>query len=170
MRVAAALFALGVASPLLSGCTKSPRPVDGALEANAVIERIVDGDTVVVHLGDDTEKVRLIGIDTPESVDPRRPVECFGKEASAHLAELIAPNTSVRLEVDAEPRDKYGRLLAYVWRASDGTFVNLTMVADGYANLLTIAPNVTYRDQFAAAERSAREAGLGLWSACEPEQ
>ncbi|NLA34488.1 MAG: thermonuclease family protein [Actinobacteria bacterium] len=153
----------------LTACSNAPEPVDGVLEANAVIDRIVDGDTVVVHLGENSEKVRLIGIDTPESVDPRQPVECFGKEASARLAELLPPKTSVRLEVDAEPRDAYNRLLAYVHRASDGAFINLAMVADGYANTLSIPPNVTYRTQFAEAERSARDAQLGLWRACPVE-
>lgn len=165
---AMALAALAVGGPVgfLAGCSNALEPVDGALQANAVVERVVDGDTIVVHLGATSEKVRLIGIDTPESVDPRQPVECFGPEASARLAELVPPGTSVRLEVDAEPRDTYDRLLAYVHRASDGAFVNLAMVADGYANTLTIAPNVAYRDRLVEAERAARDAGLGLWAAC----
>lgn len=144
---------------------------------NAVVERVVDGDTVTVFpiAGDgavgagEPERVRLIGIDTPESVDPRQPVECFGKEASARLEQLAPPGTRVRLERDAEERDRYDRLLAYVYRASDGAFLNLRMVADGYAHTLTIAPNVTYADRFRQAEREARAESLGLWSACPPE-
>ena len=137
------------------------------LEAGqAVVKRVVDGDTIVVHMGGRDERVRLIGIDTPETVDPRKPVQCFGKEASAHTHELLPPGTIVRLERDVEPRDKYDRLLAYVYRLSDGLFVNLALARDGYAQQLTIPPNVAYTDQFRAAVREARDAGRGLWSAC----
>ena len=75
------------------------------------------------------ERVRLIGIDTPETVDPRKPVQCFGKEASDHTKALLPAGTAVRLERDAEARDRYDRLLAYVYRASDGLFVNLELGA-----------------------------------------
>lgn len=176
MVVAASVASLAVA---LSGCGRvgsaaSTAPDAEVLAPNAVVERIVDGDTITVRaLGDDgtvaggePTRVRLIGIDTPESVDPRRPVECFGKEASAHLGRLAPPRTRVRLERDVEERDRYGRTLAYVHRAADGEFLNLRMVADGYANTLTIAPNVAFADRFRDAEREARTAGRGLWSAC----
>ena len=106
--------------------------------------------------------MRLIGIDTPETVDPRKPVQCFGKEASAHTHDLLPPGTVVRLERDVEARDRYDRLLAYVYRVSDGLFVNLALARDGYAQLLTIPPNVTYVDQFRAAVADARhEPGEG---------
>ena len=131
--------------------------------------RIVDGDTVVVSLGGVDEKIRLIGIDTPESVDPRRPVECFGKEATAHINELIPPGTSVRVERDVEARDRYDRLLAYLYRSDDDLFVNQQMLADGFANTATYPPNVTHVDSFLVAERSARADGRGLWSACPHE-
>ena len=150
----------------LAGCTGRDGPVHGVLEANAVVVRHVDGDTLVARIGPDEEKVRLIGIDTPETVDPRQPAQCFGKEASRHLAELVPEGTSLRLEVDEEPRDRYGRLLVYVYRASDGLFVNLDMVEQGYANTLSIAPNLTHRDRFSEAERTARTEGRGLWSNC----
>jgi micrococcal nuclease len=133
----------------------------------ATVVRVVDGDTLIVDLGGRDEKVRLIGIDTPETVDPRQPVECFGKQASDHLKKLLPPGTAVRLERDAEERDRYGRLLAYVHRLSDQQFINLALVRDGFANQLTIAPNVTYTDEFRRAERAARAAGSGLWSACQ---
>jgi micrococcal nuclease len=129
----------------------------------------VDGDTLVVHVDGRDEKVRLIGIDTPETVDPRKPVECFGKEASQHMKEMVPPGSAVRLERDAELRDRYGRLLAYVFRESDGEFVNEAMVADGFAQTLTIPPNVAYADRFTDAQRAAREDGKGLWSACPHE-
>ncbi len=132
----------------------------------AVVKRVVDGDTIVVHLGGRDERVRLIGIDTPETVDPRKPVQCFGKEASAHTHDLLPPGTVVRLERDVEAHDRYDRLLAYVYRVSDGVFVNLALARDGYAQMLTIPPNVAYVDQFRAAVADARRAGRGLWSSC----
>ena len=131
------------------------------------VERVVDGDTVVVHLGGRDEHVRLIGIDTPETVDPRRPVQCFGKEASNRTKALLPKGTAVRLERDVEARDRYGRLLAYVYRVEDGTFVNLALAEEGYAQSLTIPPNVAYADRFAAAVADARRAGRGLWGACQ---
>jgi micrococcal nuclease len=131
--------------------------------------RVVDGDTVVIAVGGADEKVRLIGIDTPETVDPRKPVECFGEEASARLKALLPVDTPVRLERDVELRDRYGRLLAYVTRISDGVFVNESMLAEGLAQTLTIPPNVAYTDRFTAAQTAARTAGLGFWSACPHE-
>ena len=131
-----------------------------------MVTRVVDGDTIIVASGNDTVRVRLIGVNTPETVDPRRPVECFGKEASAHTKQLLAPGTAVRLERDAEPLDRYGRTLAYVYRASDNLFVNLQLVADGFGQTMTIPPNVTFADRFRTAERTARSEGRGLWSKC----
>ncbi len=135
-------------------------------DGGATVERIVDGDTLVADIAGSSERVRLIGVDTPESVKPNSPVECFGKEASAHLADLIPPGTPIRLERDVEARDRYDRLLAYVYRVEDGLFVNLAMAADGYAMVLTIPPNVAYAEDFAAAVARARVESKGLWSAC----
>lgn len=143
-----------------------PASGDPARAPNAEVIRIVDGDTIVVRTDRGQERVRLIGIDTPESVDPRRPVECFGKEAARYTASLLPPGTPVTLERDAQPRDRYGRLLAYVYRSSDGLLVNEAIVAGGYAQVLTIPPNVTHAERFLAAERSARASGAGLWSSC----
>ena len=130
-----------------------------------VVGRVVDGDTIRVHIGGE-ETVRLIGIDTPESVDPRSPVECFGVEASAHLEELLPVGTRVRLVRDVEARDRFDRLLAYVYRAEDDLFVNRQMALDGYADVLTFPPNVAHAADFVDAVREAREAGRGLWGAC----
>jgi micrococcal nuclease len=132
----------------------------------ARVTRVVDGDTVKVELGDRDETLRLIGIDTPETVDPRRPVGCYGKEASEHTKSLLPNGTVVRLERDAEERDRYGRLLVYVFRASDGLFVNADLAAQGYAQPLTIAPNVTHADEFARLAAHARQLHAGLWGAC----
>jgi micrococcal nuclease len=158
--VASSLLA---ASSLLVACGRSAGPT-GAGGARVV--RVVDGDTIVVSSEGEEERVRLIGIDTPESVKPGTPVECFGKEASAHLADLLPEGTQVRLERDVEARDRYERLLAYVYRSSDDLFVNKAMVDDGYAQPVTYPPNVAHTDELVAAGRKAREDDLGLWSAC----
>ncbi len=134
---------------------------------NATVERVVDGDTIVVRIDGGRERVRLIGVDTPESVKPDTPAECFGAEASAFTAALLPEGTPVLLERDVEPRDDYDRLLAYVHRAEDALFVNLELVSAGYAHVLTFPPNVAHTDAFVAAARAARAAGAGLWGACE---
>jgi micrococcal nuclease len=140
-------------------------PPEGATPA--VVVGLVDGDTVDLDLaGFGRERVRLIGIDTPETKKPNSPVECFGPEAAAQLAALIPVGTDVRLLRDAEVRDQFGRLLGYVFRASDGLFVNLAMVADGYADQLSIAPNTTFAGEISRLVSEARREGRGLWSAC----
>ena len=137
------------------------------MQANARVVRIVDGDTLIAEVDGVEERVRLIGIDTPESVDRSRPVMCFGKEATAQLERLVPAGTPVRLVLDVEARDRYDRLLAYLYRASDGSFVNLRMVEDGYANQYTYPPNVEHTSELRAAASRARDRGVGLWSACE---
>ena len=127
---------------------------------------MVDGDTIVVETGGIEEKVRLIGIDTPETVKPGSPVECYGKAASARTEALLPEGTAVVLERDVEARDRYDRLLAYVYRASDGTFVNLELAADGYALPATYPPNVAHTEAFLEASRQARAEGRGLWGEC----
>jgi micrococcal nuclease len=127
------------------------------------VERVIDGDTIVVTGG---RHVRLIGIDTPETVDPHRPVGCFGKEASAFMKQLLPAHTAVRLVGDVEQLDRYGRTLAYVYRLADGLFVNAELVRRGYAVVLTIPPNVAHTDEFVALASAARVTGAGLWSAC----
>lgn len=128
----------------------------------AQVRRVVDGDTILLTSG---ERVRLIGVDTPESVKPGTPVQCFARRASAFTHALL-DGAAVRLVHDAERRDRYGRLLAYVYRARDGLFVNAELVRDGYARTLAIAPNTAHAAQFAALASAARHAGKGLWGAC----
>jgi micrococcal nuclease len=131
----------------------------------AQVVRVVDGDTIRVRLDGRTERVRYIGVDTPESVKPGTPVQCFAKRASAANAALVA-GRSVRLVGDVEQRDRYGRLLAYVYREPDGAFVNAQLVRDGFARTLTIPPNVAHARELADLARVARQAHRGLWSAC----
>jgi micrococcal nuclease len=127
--------------------------------------RIVDGDTIVVRLDGRRERVRYIGIDTPESVPEVGPPECYGEAAAAQNARLVEGRT-VRLSTDAEKRDRFGRLLAYVRRASDGLFVNAELVRSGFATTLRIAPNVRHAGMFADLQRKARNARRGVWGAC----
>ena len=131
---------------------------------------MVDGDTIDVEIAGRTERVRLIGIDTPETKKPDSPVECYGPEASAFTASLLPIGTEVIIERDVVGRDDYGRLLGYVHLVdADGamtTFVNLEIVEQGYAGPLTIEPNSTFARDFAAAARRAERADLGMWAAC----
>ena len=154
-----------------AGSARSRDPPDGASdvgdwEPNATVERVVDGDTLIAEIGGRSESVRLIGIDTPESVARSRPVECYGIEASLRLQELLPPGTSVTLVRDVEGRDAYDRLLGYVVRSDDGLFVNLELVASGHAATLNYPPNEHYADALARAESEAIAARLGLWGAC----
>jgi micrococcal nuclease len=133
---------------------------------NATVLRVVDGDTVVVQVGGSEETIRLIGIDTPESVARDEPVECYGPEASDRLGQLLPRGTAVRLERDVEPRDRYGRLLAYVHRVQDNLFVNHDQVARGFAEASEYPPNTAYSADLSAAQRQAQSTGAGLWTAC----
>lgn len=135
----------------------------------STIVSVVDGDTIKVNTGQDLETVRLIGIDTPETVHPSKPVECFGKEASARLAELLEVGEAVILEKDAigDTIDKYGRLLRYV--IVDGkTDINARMVEEGYAYAYTTYP-FDRSAEYVALEAQAKAAGRGLWApgACD---
>ena len=127
--------------------------------AAAVIQRVIDGDTVVLSGG---ERVRYIGLDTPELHHPRKPVEWYAREAKEFNRQLV-DGKPVRLELDVQKRDRYGRLLAYVY-LEDGTFVNAELLRQGFGQLLTIPPNVKHVDLFVQMQREAREAGRGLWA------
>ncbi len=148
---------------LLAGC----RSAAGVDDGTATVVEVVDGDTIVVDVDGRDERVRLLGIDTPEVfVDPGEAPECYGPEASARTKQLLAPGTTVRLERDVVARDDYGRLLASVSRTSDGLLVNDDLLGGGFAEMLIIAPNGVMADRFRASTRAAEAAGLGLWGAC----
>lgn len=133
------------------------------------VQKIVDGDTIDVSIGGKIVRVRLIGLNTPESVDPRRPVECFGKEASAQMKKIIG-GQSVRLETDPSQSlyDKYDRLLAYVYAPlnskQEGLLVNQYIIAEGYGYEYTYDLPYKYQKEFKAAESSARQSQKGLWA------
>lgn len=128
----------------------------------AAVTRVVDGDTIRVQIDSDEYRVRYIGIDTPETVDPRRPVGCFGKEASERNRQLVEGKT-VGLEKDVSETDSFDRLLRYVW--IEDRMVNATLVEEGYALASTYPPDVRYSGRFAALQREAGEATRGLWGA-----
>ena len=151
---------------LLSACSPAARAPSPGAGGSATVVHPVDGDTVVVRVGGHEESVRLIGIDTPESVARDRPVECFGPEAKARTAELLPAGTAVRLERDVEARDRYDRLLAYVVRADDGVLVNLLLVEEGYAASMRFPPNLAHQRELDDAEARARRDGRGLWPGC----
>jgi len=125
------------------------------------VERIIDGDTFVAQVGGKEERIRLIGIDTPEL----HPLQPYAEEAKTKLAELLGGGW-VRLKLDVRERDKYGRILAYVYapQGEGEIFVNYELVRQGYAKVMTIPPDVAYADEFVEAQRQARQEALGLWS------
>jgi micrococcal nuclease len=157
-------FAGGGGFDLLSSGDDSP--VAGADLSGRVV-RVVDGDTVKVRLGDRRRvTVRYIGVDTPESVEPGAPVECFGARASDFNDRLVT-GKRVRLRIGRERTDRFGRMLAYVYLL-DGPnrFVNAELVRRGYARTLEIPPNTDFADRFDRLERRARDERRGLWRAC----
>jgi micrococcal nuclease len=132
----------------------------------AIVTDVVDGDTIEVALGGGREEdVRYIGVDTPESVAPGEPVQCFGPQASRFNERLVG-GRRVILRFDAERRDQYGRLLAYVYQGR--AFVNAVLVRRGMARTLTIPPNDSFAPLLARLERAAGRRGHGLWGACGP--
>lgn len=132
----------------------------------AVVVRVIDGDTIEVNINNTKETVRFIGVDTPETVDPRKKVQCFGKEASNFTASYLLDKT-VFLESDPtqDNRDKYQRILRYVF-LEDGTNYNKLLIAQGYAHEYTYYLPYKYQAEFKLAEQEARENNRGLWSTC----
>jgi micrococcal nuclease len=152
-----------VALSLLVSCSS------GATTENEVlitILKVVDGDTVDIDIKGNTERVRLIGVNTPETKHPTKPIECFGPEASAYLTQLLPKGTHVRIERDIEARDRYGRMLLYLYRESDNLFINLDLVSHGYGTPMSIEPNTFHRNDFVHAAALAETTNVGLWKAC----
>jgi micrococcal nuclease len=141
----------------------------GATTENEVlitVLKVIDGDTVDIDIKGNTERVRLIGVNTPETKHPTKPIECFGPEASAYLTQLLPKGTHVRIERDIEARDRYGRMLLYLYRESDNLFINLDLVSHGYGTPMSIEPNTFHRNDFVHAAALAETTNEGLWKAC----
>ena len=133
-----------------------------AAQSSTNVIKVIDGDTIqVCCVAGQQETVRYIGVNTPETKHPTRGVEPMGREAAEVNKKLVAGKT-IRLEFDVEQRDKYGRLLAYVY-LEDGTMVNALLVEQGFAQVMTVPPNVKHQDLFLKLQREAREARRGLW-------
>jgi micrococcal nuclease len=142
----------------------SPSPSSKVEKPNATVTRVIDGDTIEANFRGRTIDVRLIGIDTPETVDPSEPIECYGPAASRFTTRALE-GERVRLEFDVERLDRYGRTLAYVWLAN--RMFNEQLVTEGYANVSTFPPNVKYVERFRAAQKVARSENRGLWKGCQ---
>lgn len=140
-------------------------PDAGPASVTAEVVRVVDGDTVEARIGGEVEDVRLIGVDTPETVKPGAPVECYGPQASRFTHRLLE-GRHVRLVFGVERRDRYGRLLAYAYLGP--RFVNAALVRRGLARSLTIPPNDRFAPRLRRLELQAARAGRGLWGACGP--
>ncbi len=138
---------------------------DGPRSTLALVTRAVDGDTIEARIGGRVEDVRYIGVDTPETVKPGTPVQCFGHRASDYNHHLVE-HRRVRLVFGVERRDAYGRLLAYVYIGR--RFVNAELVRHGFARTLAIPPNTLHSALFSRFELRAARDGRGLWGACPP--
>lgn len=162
-----AVFFIALAIAGTSGFDRDREPSkdadSGPREQLGKVQRVIDGDTIKVHLGPRTETVRYIGVDTPETVKHGTAVECFGPQASA-FNKRVASHKAVRLIYDRERRDRYGRLLAYVYFGK--RFINADLIRLGYATTLRIPPNTTHADEFDRLQRAAATRGRGLWRAC----
>ena len=158
-----AIFA--ACSPVSTATTPTITSQAASRPSDPTVVRVVDGDTVILRIDGRQERVRLIGLNTPESVDPRRPVECMGKEASAKATEILTVGMPVRIEPDPtqDLRDRNGRLLLYLW-TPDGVLFNEQMIWLGYASEYTFAAPYRFQSQFRAAEREAKTAKRGLWA------
>lgn len=159
-RTRAAVLVVLVAAALLGG---SRLLSSSRGDTTWTVTEVIDGDTVAIARDGRTDIVRLLGVDTPETKHPERPVGCFGPEAAAFTESRLA-GRDVLLETDVEKRDRYDRLLAYV--TIDGERFNETLLREGYATLLVIAPNDRDGRSLLRAELDARSAQRGLWSAC----
>lgn len=138
----------------------TPSATSISTASGVLVSRVVDGDTIELFTG---QKVRYIGMDTPEVVDPRKPVQCFGKEASLENKKLVE-GKMVRLEKDVSQTDKYGRLLRYVYVGD--LFVNDYLTRNGFAYMATFPPDVKFSQQFKDAQEEARINKRGLWKSC----
>lgn len=153
-------------TPLAPTDATGPAPAAATVVApddatRGVVERVVDGDTLIADVAGERERIRLLRIDAPEAARDGDPAECLAEAATAALANLLPPGTTVTLATDVERRDRFGRLLAHLWVGD--VWVNGALLDAGLVQVLTIPPNVAYDDEVRAAQAAAREAEAGLW-------
>ncbi|HEV2907237.1 MAG TPA: thermonuclease family protein [Actinomycetota bacterium] len=160
---AAVALAIAVSA---SGCgqARQSTSTEGVPRTDGLVTTVVDGDSIHVILGSTTERLRLIGVDAPEVRHPDQPAECFGEEA-ALFTQRSLEGRSVRIEYDIERRDRFDRLLAYVFQG--GRLFNETLVAEGFAFERSYPPNLAHQEELRRAEIEARRSRRGLWDACE---
>lgn len=139
---------------------------DRPTSSSGVVDRVIDGDTVDVRFGDQTERVRLIGIDTPELGYDGADNECWAKEASLALQRALPVGAEIQVVRDRVARDHYGRLLGYLFTEGN-RFINGEMAMNGHARVLSIPPNTAFALDIQRAENAARRSNIGLWRACE---
>ncbi len=144
---------------------------NNATTLEATVTAVIDGDTIEVEMAGRRHRVRLLGVDSPESVHPELPEQCYGREATEGLSRLLPPGSGIIIERDVELHDRYQRLLLYVYRRYDGLFVNRWLVEQGLAEAVFYPPNIHLRPEIQQARQQARAAGRGLWGHCEgPDQ
>jgi micrococcal nuclease len=159
MRLGKWILALMLTGTILAGC--SPATVSSSSgREKAKVVKIVDGDTFEVEIGGKKEKIRLIGVDTPETKKPNTPIMYYGKEASDYTKKRLDQKT-IELEWDVDKYDQYKRMLAYVWIGDE--LFNRTLVQEGYARIATFPPNVKYVELFKKDQEDARKKEKGLW-------
>lgn len=156
---------IAIAVSTTTSCTTRISP-DAGGHVFATVTKVVDGDTVHISINGTKEEIRLIGVDTPETVHPTKSVQCFGPEASEHTKQLLPRGTRVYVVRDIESRDRYGRLLAYLYRAADNLFINNDLVLNGWARPYPYPPNTTLETTFSESAHHAETHRLGLWSRC----
>jgi micrococcal nuclease len=151
-----------------AGCGGGDAPASAAAAAEGRVVRVVDGDTVIVRLDGEARRVRLLGVDAPESVTPDRPVECWGPQAAAAARRLMPEGAAVTVATDPSQgdEDRYGRLLAEVTVGDAGETVNVALVREGAAEVFRGDGRGRLQPALRAAEREARDAGRGLWGSC----
>lgn len=148
--------------------TNALAETDERILTEATVERVIDGDTIVLSTG---QHVRYIGVDTPETKHPSKPVQCFGREASARNKELVE-GKKILMEKDVSETDRYKRLLRYIYlpnpeASGEALFVNEYLVEQGYAQVISYPPDVKYHDMLLAAQRTAQDENRGLWGKCK---
>ena len=153
-------FLLLVVLMVAQACMTSEDTTTLPNNTTRTITKVVDGDTITLDGG---EKIRLIGVDTPEVYGGK---QCFGPESSAYTKSLLKPGTQVRVELDKDHLDSYSRTLAYIYRVDDGLFVNADLIANGYAREIYYAPNGAHRSEFQTLQSQAQLKKLGRWAAC----